>query len=63
MAALIADFYSKATMTNVPREYFYYIDLHGRIYLEDELGQSAPRREMLYNIATCLKVWRHSTGL
>ena len=38
------------------REYFYYVDLHGRLYLDGTDGQrSAKGRPKVYNIATCLK--------
>lgn len=41
------------------REYFYYVDLHGRLYLDDDAESaelSAVRtRPKVFNIATCLK--------
>ena len=35
-----------------PREYFYYVDLHGRLYLDEDAPTPRPK---VFNIATCLK--------
>lgn len=38
------------------REYFYFVDVHGRLHLEDDGKHQAIGRQKVYNIATYFKV-------
>lgn len=38
------------------REYFYFVDVHGRLHLEADAEDKRSPRQKVYNIATCFKV-------
>jgi hypothetical protein len=47
---------SSGQSSPLQREYFYFVDVHGRLHLEDDGKEQAIRRQKVYNIATCFKV-------